>query len=106
MGAIVFFFALWGFCKALKAIRMAWANRPAYEPEQDEAEQDNPAQRNLATLEALQAQRGELQQQLDLINGVLDAAPPEKERLRWLKERTRAYGQLATVENKISKLIG
>ena len=106
MGALVFFLALWGFCKALKAIRKAWANRPAYEPEQDEAEQDNPVQRNLATLAALQAQRGELQQQLDLINGALDAAPPEKERLRWLKERTRVYGQLATVESKISKLIG
>lgn len=106
MGAIVFFLALWGFCKALKAIRRAWANRPAYEPEQDETEQDNPVQRNLATLAALQSQRSELQQQLDLINGALDAAPPEKERLRWLKERTRAYGQLATVESKISKLIG
>ena len=106
MGTLVFFLALWGFCKALKAIRRAWANRPAYEPEQDEAEQENPVQRNLATLAALQAQRDELRQQLDLINGALDAAPPEKERLRWLKERTRAYGQMATVEAKISKLIG
>lgn len=106
MAALVFFLALWGFCKALKAIRRAWDNRPAYEPEQDKAEQDNPVQRNLATLAALQSQRDELQQQLDLINGALDAAPPEKERLRWLKERTRAYGQLATVEAKISKLIG
>lgn len=106
MAALVFFLALWGFCKALKAIRRAWANRPAYEPEQDEAEPENPVKRNLATLAALQAQRDELRQQLDLINGALDAAPPEKERLRWLKERTRAYGQMATVEAKISKLIG
>lgn len=103
MGAIVFFFALWGFCKALKAIRRAWANRPAYEPK---PEPENHVQRHLATLAALQAQRDELQQQLELINGALDAAPPEKERLRWLKERTRAYGQMATVESKISKLIG
>lgn len=106
MATLVFFLALWGFCKALKAIRKAWVNRPAYETEQDETEQNNPVQRNLATLAALQAQRDELRQQLDLINGALDAAPPEKERLRWLKERTRAYGQMATVEAKISKLIG
>lgn len=99
MAVLVFFLFLWAVRKALKA----WGNRPAYEPK---PEPENPVQRHLATLSALQAQRDELQQQLDLINGALDAAPPEKERLRWLKERTRAYGQLATVETKISKLIG
>lgn len=103
MATLVFFLALWGFCKALKAMCKARRNRPAYEPK---PEPENPVQRNLATLAALQAQRDELRQQLDLINGALDAAPPEKERLRWLKERTRAYGQMATVEAKISKLIG
>ncbi len=99
MGVILLFCFLWAVRKALKARGI----RPAYEPRQ---EPENPVQRHLATLAALQAQRDELQQQLDLINGALDAAPPEKERLRWLKERTRAYGQMATVEAKISKLIG
>lgn len=60
----------------------------------------------LAVLEAFQAQRAELNEQLDVINAVLDAAPPEKERLRWMKERTRVYGQLATCESKISRLCG
>lgn len=99
MAILVFFLFLWAVRKALKA----WENRPAYEPQ---PEPENPVKRNLATLAALQAQRDELRQQLDLINGALDAAPPKKERLRWLKERTRAYGQMATVESKISKLIG
>lgn len=63
------------------------------------------APRNLATLEALQAQRDELTEQLEIINTVLDAVPPEAKRLRWMKERSRVYGQLATVESKIYKLI-
>lgn len=66
----------------------------------------NPVSRNLATLDALQRQRDELAEQLEIINTALDAAPPEAKRLKWLKERSRVYGQLATVESKISKLIG
>ena len=58
----------------------------------------------ITALEMLQAQRDELNEQLDTINSYLDAAPPEKERLRWIKERTRVYGQLAAVEQKIHKL--
>lgn len=64
------------------------------------------ASRNLATLEALQAQRDELAEQLEIINVALDAAPPEVKRLRWMKERARVYGNLATVESKIARLIG
>lgn len=59
-----------------------------------------------AVLDALNAQRDELQQQLDIISGALDNAPPERERMKWLKERTRVYGQLASVEAKIQKLRG
>lgn len=103
MATLVFFLAMWAVCKALKALFRHGRRRP--KPTPTPATTD-PLRRNPATLEALQAQRDELQQQLDLINGALDAAPPEKERLRWLKERTRAYGQMATVESKISKLIG
>lgn len=57
-----------------------------------------------AVLDALNAQRDELHQQLDIISGALDNAPPERERMKWLKERTRVYGQLAGVEAKISRL--
>lgn len=59
-----------------------------------------------AVLDALNAQRDELHQQLDIISGALDNAPPERERMKWLKERTRVYGQLASVEAKIQKLRG
>lgn len=57
-----------------------------------------------AVLDALNAQRDELHQQIDIISGALDNAPPERERMKWLKERTRVYGQLAGVEAKISRL--
>lgn len=63
-----------------------------------------PAAPCTAILDALNAQRDELHQQLDIISGALDNAPPERERMKWLKERMRVYGQLATVEAKISRL--
>lgn len=65
-----------------------------------------PAAPCAAILDALNAQRDELHQQLDIISGALDNAPPERERMKWLKERTRVYGQLASVEAKIQKLRG
>lgn len=78
-------------------------NKPARK--QDPRGQPDKIQTSLATLDALQCQREELTQQLELINNSLDNAPPEKERLKWLKERTRVYSQLASVEIKINKLI-
>lgn len=65
-----------------------------------------PAAPCAAILDALNAQRDELHQQLDIISGALDNAPPERKRMKWLKERTRVYGQLAGVEAKIQKLRG
>ena len=104
MGALVFFVALWGFCKALKAIRRAWANRPAYETEQDETEQDNPVVRNLAALDALQKQRAIYNDLLSDIDCRLDNAPATREKL--LKDKAMIYSKLAIVESKISRLIG
>ncbi len=103
MTTLLFFVFLYLICKAARAaIRTARTTARAT-PTTATA---NPVTRNLATLEALQAQRDELAEQLEIINAALDAAPPEAKRLKWMKERSRVYGQLATVESKITKLIG
>lgn len=103
MAILVFFVFLYLICKGIKSgIRSA---RNAARTKHTTAAV-NPVSRNLATLDALQAQRDELNEQLEIINAALDGAPPEAQRMRWMKERSRVYGQLATVESKISKLVG
>lgn len=103
MITILFFVFLFLVCKAIKTAAHTARNAAMETPTTAAV---NPVSRNLATMEALQAQRDELEDQLDLINAALDAAPPEAQRMRWMKERSRVYGQLATVENKITKLVG
>ena len=88
-----------------KAVKMAVHSQPRRKVVAA-APAESKVSRSLAALEALQAQRDELEDQLDLINAALDAAPPEAKRLRWMKERSRVYGQLATCERKISALCG
>lgn len=105
MATIVFFLALWGFCKALKAIRRVWANRPAYEPEQDETERDNPVARNLATLDALQKQRDQIRDTISYLKETITTAETPEKTIQYMDRLSSLYGKLAIVENKISKLI-
>lgn len=88
-----------------KAIKMAVRSQPRRKAAAA-APAESKVSRSLAALEALQAQRDELEDQLDLINAALDAAPPEEKRMKWMKERSRVYGQLAACESKISRLCG
>ncbi len=102
MATLLFFVFLYLIVKEIKtAIRTAGTRQQRGTPGCGA----DPLAGKLATLEALRAQRDELNEQLEIINAALDAAPPEKKRLKWMKERSRVYGQLATVENKITKLI-
>lgn len=103
MAAIIIIFVF--FFLVCKAVKTAARNDGQQQRGQPERGAD-PLAGKLATLEALQAQRDELNEQLEIINAALDAAPPEARRMKWMKERSRVYGQLATVESKISKLIG
>lgn len=103
MITLLFFVFLFLVCKGIKTAARTARTRTRATPT---TATTNPVTRNLATLEALQAQRDELTEQLEIINAALDAAPPEAQRMRWMKERSRVYGQLATVESKISKLVG
>lgn len=102
MATVLFFVFVCIVCKAIKTAARKARSAARAKPTTATA---NPVTRNLATLEALQAQRDELTEQLEIINGALDGAPPEAQRMKWMKERSRVYGQLATIENKIYKLI-
>ena len=82
------------FCKGIKAAARAGKRNKAI-----------PAKSNLQTLYSLQAQRDTITDMLSEIDYKLDFCPGEKQREKLLNDKSRLYGQLATVENKIYKLI-
>lgn len=101
MATLVFFLALWGFCKALKALF-----RPRRRPAKATP---NPSptdalQRNLAALDQLQRQRDEIEQALAWCDDLISTEDNPEKVLRWMTKRGQLRGQLATVETKISKL--
>ena len=85
------------FFKGIKA----GINRAKCKPRKDTKQAGN----NLQTLYSLQAQRDVITDMLSEIDFKLDMCPGEKTREKLLKDKARIYGQLATVENKIYKLI-
>ena len=98
MAALVFFFILWMVCKGIKAL---FRSRPAeYEP----APAENKVSKSLAALEALQAQRDLIQEQLSDIEQQLDNCPPEKVRNQYMNRKTVLLGKLATVEQRIYRM--
>lgn len=85
------------FCKGVKAAMRAWKRKANNKP--------NPAGNNLQTLLNLQAQRDDIADLLSEVEYKLDFAPNERTREKLIKDKIRLRGQLATVENKIYKLI-
>lgn len=100
MATILFFFFLWITCKAAKS---AWKHDRA--KPRGKTAQSAKIQTSLASLENLQQQRDILTDLLENIDFQLQFIPPEKTREKLLKDKARLYGQLATVESKIQKLI-
>lgn len=103
MAALVFFFSLWLICKGIKALFRSRRKVAEYAP----APAESDVTRNLAALEALQAQRdminrmiSDYQYQLD--HAQLTSAQFEKTQ----NQLVSAYGKLATCEGKISRLCG
>ena len=84
-------------CKGIKAAARAGKLKPN--------NKSIPAESNLQTLLNLQAQRDDIADLLSEIEYKLDFAPTEQTRGKLLKDKIRLRGQLATVENKIYKLI-
>ena len=104
MLTVLFFVFLYLFYKAARAaIR---AVRTAGTRERGQPERADPLAGKLASLEYLQEQRDILTDLLENTEFQLSMCPPEKQREKLLKDKARIYGQLATVESKISKLIG
>lgn len=103
MATLVFFLAMWAFCKALKAIC-----KPSRRPTKT-APKTNPADtlyRNLAALSALQEQRDEIEQAIAWCDDLISTEDNPEKVLRWMTKRSQLKGQLATVQTKISKLTG
>lgn len=103
--ATLLFFAF--LCLIYKAARAAIrAARTAGTRERGQPERGaDPLAGKLASLEYLQEQRDILTDLLENTEFQLSMCPPEKQREKLLKDKARIYGQLATVENKIAKLI-
>lgn len=62
------------------------------------------ADKSLAALEALQAQRDLINEQIRDIDEQLDYCPPAKLRNQYMNRKTALLGKLATCESKISRL--
>lgn len=102
MITILFFMFLLIAVKGIKDGTRAIRNKPGT----TQTAAENTITRKLASLEYLQEQRDILTDLLENTGFQLSMCPPEKQREKLLKDKARIYGQLATVESKISKLIG
>lgn len=102
MITILFFMFLFIAVKGIKSGARAIRGKPGTTPTAAE----NNIHSNLASLEYLQEQRDILTDLLENAEFQLSMCPPEKQREKLLKDKARIYGQLSTVESKITKLIG
>lgn len=98
MTLILFILFLWAVCKGIKA---AFRPRPRCKAAAPAASR---VSRSLAALEALQAQRDLINEQIRDIEEQLDYCPPAKLRSQLLTRQTALLGKLATCEAKISRL--
>ena len=99
MVTVLFFFFLWIICKSIKTgVRSARSKSTASAPA------SSAASRSSSALEALQAQRDLINDQILDITEQLDYCPPAKIRNQLLTRQTTLLGKLASVEQRIAKL--
>lgn len=99
MAIIVFILFVWMICKGIKAL---FRSRPvAYEP----VPVENKISKSLAALEALQAQRDQIQETISYIKESITTAETPEKTIQYMDRLSSLYGKLAIVENKISKLM-
>lgn len=101
MAIMVFFFFVWFICKGLKAL-FKRKPRIEYKPP---AETQNKVVRNLAALDALQKQREQIETTIDYIKESITTSETPEKTIQYMDRLSSLYGKLASVENKISKLI-
>ena len=102
MITLLFFVFMYLICKAARAAIRAAQTKPARKTDSGA----DPLAGKLANMKCLQEQRDILTDLIDNTEFQLSMCPPEKQREKLLKDKARLYGQLATVESKISKLVG
>lgn len=106
MSVLFVFFTVWVIASILQSI----IRRIVRHFPQRKAKAAAPAvptvSKSLAVLEALQAQRDLINEQIRDIDEQLDYCPPEKVRNQYLNRKTVLLGKLATCEGKISRLCG
>ena len=101
MAIIVFILFVWLFCKGLKALFRP-RQRIEYKPP---AETQNKVMQSPAALDALQQQREQIENTIDYIKESITTAETPEKTIQYMDRLSSLYGKLATVENKISKLI-
>ena len=101
MAIIVFFLAIWLFCKACKALFRP-RQRIEYKPP---SETENNVMQNLAALDALQKQRDQIRDTILYLKECITTSETPEKTIQYMDRLSSLYGKLATVENKINKLI-
>ena len=101
MAIIAFFIFAWLFCKGVKALFRP-RQRIEYKPP---AETENRVINNLASLDALQKQREQIENTIDYIKESITTSETPEKTIQYMDRLSSLYGKLAIVENKISKLM-
>lgn len=101
MAIIIFILFVWLFCKGVK-----WLFKPRkrieYKPP---AETQNKVMQSLAALDALQKQRVQIQDTILYLKECITTSETPEKTVQYMDRLSSLYGKLATVENKINKLI-
>ena len=99
MATILFFLFVWLICKAVKAAFKPRA-KPVYK-----AIQEKPKINYVSAVMALQQQRDNIENTIAELTCLLDVSETAKETIQIKNQISAQYGKLATVEQKITKLI-
>lgn len=106
MSVLFVFFTVWAVASVLQSIIRRIVRHFPRRNVKAAAPAVSTVSKSLAALEALQAQRDLINEQIRDIEEQLDYCPPEKVRNQYLNRKTVLLGKLATCEGKISRLCG
>ena len=101
MATLVFFLFIWLFCKSIKVLFRP-RQRIEYKPP---AETESKVVCNMAALDALQKQREQIRDTILYLKECITTAETPEKTVQYMDRLSSLYGKLATVENKINKII-
>jgi len=97
MVLIVTIFTIWAICAGCKGLARLPKKQTKSRPTADPLP-------TLTAVRALQAQRESIEESLNWIDDLISTEEKPEKVLQWMTKRAQLKGQLATVEQKISKL--